>query len=323
MDPFAPLEALSAWLTYDVFGIVEGSRLGDSVAFFLYDVPKILILLVVVVFVIAVIRTFFSPEQTKRALAGKRLFGGNVAAALLGVVTPFCSCSAVPLFIGFVEAGVPLGVTFSFLVASPMVNEIALVMLLGSFGWQVALIYLVAGLSVAIVSGIVIGKLGLERYVEEYVYGLHVGDAQVTRPQWRERIAYARGFTVDLVGKIWLYVVAAIAVGAVVHGFVPQEFIARWAGPGNPLGVPLAVGMGVPMYANAAATVPVVESLVAKGLPLGTALAFMMAVTALSVPEAIILRRVLKPRLLAVFFGINAVAIMLVGYLFNAVAKSL
>lgn len=319
MDPFAPLQTLADLLTYRVLGIAEGSRLGDAVAFFLYDVPKILILLTVIVFAIALVRTFFSTEKTRKLLAGKRLFGGNVAAALLGVVTPFCSCSAVPLFIGFVEAGIPLGVTFSFLVASPMVNEVALVMLFGSFGWKVAAVYLVSGLVVAIASGIVIGLLGLERYVEEYVYGIKVGEAAAEALTWRDRVVYSRDFTIDLLKKLWPYVVVAIAVGGAIHGYVPEEFIARYAGPDNPLGVPLAVALGVPMYSNAAGTVPVMQSLVAKGLPLGTALAFMMAITALSLPEGIILRRVLKPQLIAVFFGINAVAIIGVGYLFNLV----
>lgn len=319
MDPFAPIQALADLLTFRVFGITEGSHLGDAVSFFLYDVPKILILLTVIVFAIAMVRTFFSTEKTRRLLAGKRLFGGNVVAALLGVVTPFCSCSAVPLFIGFVEAGIPLGVTFSFLVASPMVNEVALVMLFGSFGWKVAAIYLVSGLVVAIVSGIVIGMLGLERYVEEYVYGIKVGEAAAEALTWRDRAVYSRDFTVDLVKKLWPYIVVAIAVGGLIHGYVPESFIAKYAGPDNPLGVPLAVALGVPMYSNAAGTVPVMQSLVAKGLPLGTALAFMMAITALSLPEGIILRRVLKPKLIAVFFGINAMAIIAVGYLFNMV----
>jgi uncharacterized membrane protein YraQ (UPF0718 family) len=317
MDPFAPLAALSEWLTYEVIGLEEGSALGESVAFFLYDVPKILIMLAVIVFVVAIIRTYFPPERTKKMLSHTRLYIGNVLAALLGVVTPFCSCSAVPLFIGFVEAGIPLGVTFSFLIASPMVNEVALVLLWGMFGWEIALIYLVAGLTVAIVAGIVIGKLGLEDQVEEYVYQIKVGDTEAAKMVWSDRIDYAKAYVKEIVGKVWPWVVVAIAIGAVMHGYLPDDFLARVAGEGNPLAVPLAVVVGIPLYSSAAAVIPIVSVLVDKGVQMGTVLAFMMAVTALSVPELIILRRVLKPRLIGIFVGIMAVAIIAVGYLFN------
>ena len=319
MDPFKACELFADWVTYDVIGLAEGSRLGASLAFFLYDVPKVLALLAVVVFAVAVVRSFFPPEKTKRYLSHSRLYVGNVAAAGLGVVTPFCSCSAVPLFIGFVEAGVPLGVTFSFLVAAPMVNEVALILLFGMFGWKVAALYLAAGLSIAIVSGVIIGKLGLEHLVEEYVYQIKVGETEVTEPSWPERLAYARGYVGEIVGKVWPYVVGGIAVGAVMHGYVPEDFLARWAGPDNPFAVSLAVAIGVPLYSNAAGVVPIVSVLVDKGMAMGTVLAFMMAVVALSLPEMIILRKVLKPRLIAVFIGINAVGIVAVGYLFNAV----
>lgn len=317
MDPFAPLATLSEWLTYEVIGLEEGSALGESVAFFLYDVPKIILMLVVIVFVVAVIRTYFPPERTKKLLSHSRLYLGNILAALLGVVTPFCSCSAVPLFIGFVEAGVPLGVTFSFLIASPMVNEIALVLLWGMFGWEIAAIYLVAGLLIAIVAGIVIGKLGLEDQVEEYVYQVKVGETPIAEMVWRDRVQYAKGSVKEIVGKVWPWVVVAIGIGALMHGYLPDDFLARIAGENNPLAVPLAVVVGVPLYSSAAAVIPIVSVLVDKGVEMGTVLAFMMAVTALSIPELIILRQVLKPRLIGIFVGIMTVSIISVGYLFN------
>lgn len=319
MDIFAPLEALADWLTYDVIGLAHGSPAGESLAFFLYDVPKILLLLAVVIFAVAIVRSYFPPERTKRFLSHGRLYTGNVAAAGLGVVTPFCSCSAVPLFIGFVEAGVPLGVTFSFLVASPMVNEVAVVLLFGLFGWKIAALYLVSGLTVAIASGIIIGKLGLEHLVEEYVWEIQVGAGDIAEQTWRDRLVYARGYVGEIVGKVWPYVVAGIAVGALMHGFVPEDFLTRVAGPGNPLAVPAAVLVGVPLYGNAAGVVPIVAVLTEKGMAMGTVLAFMMAVVALSLPEMIILRKVLKPKLIGIFVGINAVAIVAIGYLFNAV----
>lgn len=321
MDPFKPLELLANWLTYDVFGLARDGRLGSALAFFLYDVPKVLLLLAVVVFVVAIIRSYFPPERTRKYLSHTRLYLGNVAAAAFGIVTPFCSCSAVPLFIGFVESGVPLGVTFSFLVASPMVNEVALILLFGMFGWKVALLYLVSGLSIAIVSGIIIGKLGMERYVEEYVYQIKVGETDAPVLTRSERIAYARDYVKQIVGKVWPYVVGGIAVGAFMHGYVPDDFLVRYAGPDNPFAVPLAVLIGVPLYSNAAGVIPIVSVLVDKGMAMGTVLAFMMAVVALSLPEMIILRKVLKPRLIAVFIGVNAIGITIVGYLFNWILR--
>jgi uncharacterized protein len=290
------------------------------VDFFLYDVPKVLALLAIVIFGVAIVRSFFPPEKTRKLLSHSRLYGGNVAAALLGIVTPFCSCSAVPLFIGFVESGVPLGVTFSFLVASPMINEVAIILLFGMFGWRIAALYIVSGLVIAITSGIIIGKLGLESWVEEYVYEIHVGDAGTLPDEtWPERLAYARGYVKEIVGKVWPYVVVGIGIGAVMHGYIPDDFLAKYAGAGNPLAVPLAVIVGVPLYSNAAGVVPLVGVLTQKGVSIGTSLAFMMAVVGLSLPEAIILRKVLKPKLIAVYFGVNAVGIMAIGYLFNAI----
>lgn len=317
---FRPLQLLADLITYDLIGLSPRSRLGQAVNFFVYDVPKVLLLLVVVVFVVALIRSFFPPERTRAYLSHTRLYVGNVTAALLGIVTPFCSCSAVPLFIGFVESGVPLGVTFTFLVASPMVNEVALVLLLGLFGPKIAALYLVSGLTIAIVSGIMIGKLGLEHWVEEYVYRIRMGEA-APAPQmgWSERLVYARGYVKEIVGKVWPYVVVGIGIGAFMHGYVPDDFLADYAGPDNPFAVPLAVLIGVPLYANAAGVVPLVSVLTDKGMAMGTVLAFMMAVVALSLPEAIILRKVLKLKLVAVYFCVNTLGIIATGYLFNAV----
>jgi hypothetical protein len=313
---------LKNFVDYVVFtqmGLVPDSRSGEALNFFVYDTLKIFLLLSTIIFVVAIIRSSFPPERTKRILSHKREYIGNVLAALLGIVTPFCSCSAVPLFIGFVESGVPLGVTFSFLISSPMVNEVALIMLWGLFGWKIALIYIGTGLLVAIFAGIVIGKLKMEKYVQDYVWEMQVGNAEITVMTFREKIDYAREYTLGLLKKIWPYVVVGVGIGAFIHGYVPQDFLAKWAGRDNPFAVPVAVALGVPLYSNAAGVIPIVQALTAKGMAMGTVLAFMMAVTALSLPEAIILSNVLKKPLLATFFGIVALAIVCVGYLFNAI----
>ena len=307
------------YLVFDIFGLSPGSHLGDALNFFVYDTLKIFFLLTVIIFIVAIIRSWFPPEKTKRILSHKREYVGNVVAALLGIVTPFCSCSAVPLFIGFVESGVPLGVTFSFLVSSPMVNEVALIMLWGMFGWKIALIYIGTGLVVAIVSGIIIGRLKMENHVQDYVWKMQVGNTEIVEQMWPERFAYAKEYTTSLLKKIWPYVVIGIGIGGFIHGYVPQDFLAEWAGRDNPFAVPIAVALGVPLYSNAAGVIPIVQALTAKGMAIGTVLAFMMAVTALSLPEAIILKNVLKTRLLVTFFGIVASAIVMVGYLFNAI----
>lgn len=310
------------YLTYDLMGFSPQSRLGSAVNFFIYDTVKILVLLSLIIFVVSFIRSFFPPEKTKKILSHRRQVIGNILAALLGIVTPFCSCSAVPLFIGFVEAGVPLGVTFSFLISSPMVNEVALGLLWVMFGWKVALIYIASGLTVAIVAGIILGRLHLEHLVEDYVYQIAYaagGGAGGELPTMtlRDRVEYARSYVAQILRKVWLYVVIAIAIGGFIHGYVPEDFLARYAGRNNPFAVPLAVAIGVPLYSNAAGTIPIVRALIEKGMPLGSALAFMMAVTALSLPEMIILRRVLKPKLIAIFVAIVATGIVAVGYLFN------
>ena len=316
---FVMLKSFADYLVFDLFALSPGSHLGDALNFFIYDTIKIFFLLTVIIFFVAIIRSWFPPEKTKRILSHKREYVGNIVAALLGIVTPFCSCSAVPLFIGFVESGVPLGVTFSFLVSSPMVNEVALIMLWGMFGWKIALIYIGTGLLVAIVSGIVIGRLKMEKYVQDYVWEMQVGNANIVEKNWSERFTYAREYTTELLKKIWPYVVIGIAIGGFIHGYVPQDFLARWAGRDNPFAVPVAVALGVPLYSNAAGVIPIIQALTDKGMAIGTVLAFMMAVTALSLPESIILSNVLKKPLLATFFGIVATAIIIVGYLFNAI----
>lgn len=313
------LQRFADYLTFDLFGLSPGTHLGEALDFFIYDSIKIFLLLTLIIFVVAIIRSSFPPERTKRILSHKRLYVGNVLAALLGIVTPFCSCSAVPLFIGFVESGVPLGVTFSFLVSSPMVNEVALIMLWGLFGWQIALIYIGTGLVVAIVAGIVIGNLKMEKYVQDYVWEMQVGNGEITVMSFRGKIDYAREYTLGLLKKIWPYVVIGVGVGGFIHGYAPQDFLVRYAGRDNPFAVPVAVLIGVPLYSNAAGVIPIVHALMEKGLPVGTTLAFMMAVTALSFPEAVILSNVLKRRLLVTFFGVVATAIVIVGYLFNAI----
>jgi uncharacterized protein len=315
------LAPVSKWLTYSLFHLTPGAHLSAAVEFFLFEVPKVLLLLTVVVFVVGIIRSFFTPERTRSILAGKRESVGNVLAACLGIVTPFCSCSAVPLFIGFVTAGVPLGVTFSFLVAAPMINEIALGMLFSLFGWKVAAIYLATGLSVAILSGWTIGRLKMEKHVEGWVYKTQVGPGlQSDQPlSWSERIAQGRTAVKDIVGRVWLYVMIGIAVGAGIHGYVPEQFMASIMGKGAWWSIPLAVLIGIPMYSNAAGIIPIVEALLGKGAALGTVLAFMMSVIGLSLPEAVILRKVLKMRLLITFFAIVGLGIMLVGYLFNLI----
>jgi uncharacterized protein len=314
------LKALASYITYDLASLERSSRLADALNFFIYETIKIFLLLSVIIFVVSVIRSYFPPEKAKRILSHKKEFIGNILAALLGIVTPFCSCSAVPLFIGFVEANVPLGVTFSFLISSPMVNEVAVVLLWGLFGWRIAAIYMVTGLLVAIVAGIMIGKLKLEKWVEEYVYKIKTGQGQEVFGQpFNERLQYAKWNTADILKRIWLFVILAIGIGGFIHGYVPQDFLVRYAGNGNPFAVPMAVALGVPLYSNAAGVIPIVYALMEKGLNMGTVLAFMMSVTALSLPEMIILKKVLKVELLVVFVSIMTVTIIAVGYLFNAV----
>lgn len=322
------LQEIVNYLTYVLMGLNPASALGSAVNFFIYDTIKILILLTVIIFAISYFRSYISPIKVRKVLAKRNEYLGNVAAALIGIVTPFCSCSAVPLFIGFVESGVPLGVTFSFLIASPMVNEIAIILLWGMLGWQITALYIISGLTIAIIAGIIIGRLKLEGEVESYVYemidkikaaeksGIAIEEEKQTL---KERAISSKDYTIDLLKKVGPYVVIAIGIGAIIHGYAPADFLLKYAGPNNPLAVPIAVLIGIPLYSNAAGIIPLVAVFIEKGIPIGTALAFMMAVTALSFPEMIILRKVLKPKLLAIFVGILAISITAIGYLFNAV----
>lgn len=316
---YSQLDALSRWAVAWL-PIERGSQLEAAIQFFIYDTPKVLMLLTLVVFGMGVVRSFFSPDRTRALLAGRREGVGNIAAAGLGILTPFCSCSAVPLFIGFVSAGVPLGVTFSFLIAAPMVNEVALGLLFALLGWRVALTYLAFGLVVAITSGWVIGRLRLERWLEAWVRDIRSSAATlpVERLSAVDRIKAGTEAVKEIVGKVWLWVIAGIAVGAVIHGYVPGDLLTAIMGKDSWWSVPAAVLLGIPMYSNAAGIVPVIEALLGKGAALGTALAFMMSVTALSLPEMIILRKVLTLRLLIVFVAIVGVGILMVGFLFNA-----
>ncbi|SBW79380.1 MULTISPECIES: permease [Pseudomonas] len=297
----------------------RNSHLGGALQFFFYDTPKVLMLLTGIVFLMGMLNSHFTPERTRAILAGRSEGTANVMAASLGVFTPFCSCSAVPLFIGFVQAGVPLGVTFSFLISAPMVNEVALTLLLGLFGWKVALLYLSLGLFIAIVAGWVIGRLKMEAYLEDWVRDMPRIQATAgdTRMPLYERISAGFGSVREIVGKVWPYILAGIAIGAGIHGYVPEDFMASFMGKEAWWSVPLAVLIGIPMYTNAAGIIPIVQALLAKGAALGTVLAFMMSVIALSLPEMVILRKVLKVRLIATFIGVVAVGILIVGYVFN------
>ena len=309
------------FLVYGILHLDRSAHLTEAVRFFLYDTPKVFILLTVIVFVVGIIRSFFSPEKTRKALEGKPLFAGNIMAASLGILTPFCTCSAIPLFIGFVESGIPLGVTFSFLVAAPMINEVALVLLFGLFGWKTALLYASTGLLIAIISGWVIGRLKLERFVEEWVYEIKAGDFQMEERKvtFNDRIQAGYTAVVDIVSKVWIYIVAGIAVGAAVHGYVPENFMASIMGKEAWWSVPLAVLIGVPLYSNAAGIIPILQALLEKGASLGTALAFMMSVIGLSLPEMIILKKVIKLPLIIIFVSVVATGIMIVGFLFNLI----
>jgi uncharacterized protein len=309
----------ATWITTSVFRLNPHTHLGSALEFFVFEVPKVLMLLTLVVFGVGIVRSFFTPERTRAILAGKSESVGNVLASSLGIVTPFCSCSAVPLFIGFVTTGVPLGVTFSFLISAPMINEVALVLLFGLFGWRIAAIYAGTGLIIAIVAGWIIGRLKLERFIEPWVFEMESGTSAIPdgRISWARRVDAGWEAVKDIVGRVWLYVIAGIAVGAGIHGYVPENFMAHIMGKGAWWSVPLAVLIGVPMYSNAAGIIPVVQALLGKGAALGTVLAFMMSVIGLSLPETIILRKVLRPQLIAAFVGVVAAGILLVGYLFN------
>jgi len=308
---------IADYLTYQLLRLPPGRHLSEAINFFLYDVPKIYFLLLIIVFFVALVRTFLPPERIRKLLSHEKEFLGNVSAAALGIFTPFCTCSAIPLFIGMLESGVPLGVTMSFLVSSPTINEVALILLWGLFGWKVAVTYILSGMLIAIFSGFVIGRLKMEKEVESFVFNIRPMWEKEERMTWRARFEYAIEYVMEIFSQVWLYVLIGVAVGALIHGYVPVEFVTKYAGNQNPFAVLIAVIIGVPLYSNAAGTIPIVQALMEKGLALGTTLAFMMAVTALSLPEFIILRKVLKPKLLLTFFGSVALGIIIIGYLFN------
>jgi len=320
MDIFYPIKLFADLLTAK---LDSSSALYSAANFFIYDSIKILILLAVIIFIVSFIRTYFAPEKVRLLLAKKNKYLGNVLASLLGIITPFCSCSAVPLFLGFLEVGVPLGATFSFLVASPMINEVALVMLLGMFGFKIASIYIVSGLLIAIFSGIIIEKLKIENLIADFALKNRINAEKISteNKSLQERIDYANGYTLDIIKKVWMYVLLGIGIGAWIHGYVPTDFLAKYAGSNNWFAVPLATLIGIPLYSNAAGIIPLIGALTEKGVAMGTALSFMMAVTALSLPEFIILKKVMKTKLIVIFAGIVGIGIIFTGYLFNFLIK--
>ena len=318
MNIFYPLQIFVDWLVYSLFNLGQGSIFGKAINFFIYDSIKIFILLAVIIFVVSYIRTYLAPERVKKVLSKKLEIFGNMTASTIGIFTPFCSCSAVPLFIGFVESGVPLGVTFSYLIAAPLINEVAAALLWGLFGWKIALIYIASGWIISVVAGFILGKMHLEKYVEDYVYKVKMKQGLKLEKKTQEQRAKESYQEVkSIIKKVFPYVLIGIAIGAFIHGYAPENLLTQIAGKGNLFAVPIAVLIGVPLYSNAAGVIPIVSSLMEKGLPIGTALAFMMAVTALSLPEAIILRKVMKTKLLIIYFSIVALGIIFTGYLFN------
>ena len=322
MDIFYPIKIFAEWLTYRVFSISPGTLFAEAIGFFIYDTIKIFILLAVIIFTVSIIRSFLPPEKIKKILSRKNKYAGNILAAAFGIITPFCTCSAIPLFLGFIDAGVPLGATFSFLVSSPMINEVALVMLLGMFGLKIALLYTVSGLVIAILSGIIIGQLKLESLVENIGFKPQ-GNSILTnfKLSWKDRVKLARGYTLFVIKGVWPYIIVGIGVGAWIHGYVPSDFLAKYAGQDKWYAVPLATAIGIPLYSNAAGIIPFVSVLTEKGVSMGTTLAFMMAVTGLSLPEFMILKKVMKIKLLAIFAGVVGLGIIFTGYLFNFILK--
>jgi uncharacterized protein len=321
---YLALSPVSDWFIDTALSLTKGSPLTEALRFFTFELPKVLLLLTLIIFFVGIIRSFFSPEKTRKVLEGKSLFTGNLLASLLGIVTPFCSCSAIPLFLGFVEAGIPLGVTFSFLIASPMINEVAVVLLFGMFGLKITFIYIITGLTIAVMAGWVIGRLKLEHWVQDWVYQNQYENSvnEDEKLTFENRIQFGYNAVKEIAGKVWIYVAIGIAVGAGAHGYVPRDFMAALMGKSSWYSVPLSVLIGVPLYSNAAGIIPIVAVLIEKGAALGTALAFMMAVIGLSLPEMIILKKVLKLPLILAFMGIVATGIMIVGFLFNAILKN-
>lgn len=322
MDIFHPVKIFADWISYTVFNLTPKTISGEAINFFIYDTIKIFILLSVIIFTVSIIRSFLPPKKIRHILSRKNKLFGHFLAGTFGIITPFCSCSAIPLFLGFVEAGVPLGITFSFLIASPMINEVALVMLFGMFGFKIASIYIISGLIIAIVSGIIIGKLNIENLVESFVFNNKINNSEnENEMSWQERTQYAKSYTREIIKKVWLYIIIGIGLGAWIHGYVPADFLAQYASADKWYAVPLATIIGIPLYSNAAGVIPIVNALFEKGVALGTVLAFMMAVTALSLPEFLILKRVMKTKLILLFAFIVGAGIIFTGYLFNLILK--
>jgi len=316
VDIFYPFQWIADKLTYNLFNLVQGSHLADSINFIIYDVLKIFFLLILMIFIVSYIRSYVTPEKTKKLLGDKKGILPNFVASLVGTVTPFCSCSSVPLFIGFVEAGVPLGATFSFLITSPLVNEAAIAVLWSLFGWKIALIYVVSGILIGTIGGYIIGLFKMEKHVADFVYKIKSKELEEQKQTQKERFAFAKGEVKSIFSKVWIYIVAGVSLGGIFHGFAPEGILAKYAGS-SLLGVPIATLVRIPLYSNVLGMIPIVESLVSKGLPLGTALAFLMSVTALSLPEIIILKKVLKKKLIITFVAVTGLAILVTGYLFN------
>jgi len=320
MNIFYPVQLLADWITYNVFDIAPKTLLASAVNFFIFDTIKIFILLAIIIFIVSIVRSYLPPKRIRAILSHKKTYIGNILASLLGIITPFCTCSAIPLFLGFIQAGVPIGVTFSFLVASPMINEVALILLLGLFGWKIALLYIISGLVIAIISGIIIGKMKVENLLEPFVFQ-NIADENINLPKikFSKRVVYAKKYTLSILKKVWLYVLIGIGVGAWIHGYIPTDFLAEYASKDKWYAVPLAVLIGIPLYSNAAGIIPLVSALTEKGVAIGTTLAFMMSVTALSLPEFMILKKIMKTKLIIIFACIVGVGIMFTGFLFNIV----
>ncbi|OQX98209.1 MAG: hypothetical protein B6I24_05925 [Bacteroidetes bacterium 4572_128] len=315
------LSNISDFIIDNILFLEKENHFTESLRFFIYEVPKVILLLILIIFFVGFIRTWFTPEKTRKALEGKSLFTGNILASFLGILTPFCSCSAIPLFLGFIEAGIPIGVTFSFLIASPMINEIAIVLLLSLFGWKVTLIYVITGLIISIFSGYLINILKLEKYVKDWVFKVKANSnsEENIKIKFQERIDYGLNTLREILGKIWIYIIIGIAVGAGAHGYIPENYLSELMSSSNWYSVPLAILIGIPLYSNAAGIIPIVSVLMEKGVSLGTALAFMMSVVSLSLPEIIILKKVLKMKLILIFIGTVSTGIIIVGYLFNLI----
>ena len=316
VDIFYPFQWIADKLTYDLFNLIQGTHLADSLNFIIYDVLKIFFLLIFMIFLVSYIRSYITPEKTRKLLSGKKGILFNFVASLVGIVTPFCSCSSVPLFIGFVEAGVPLGVTFSFLITSPLVNEAAIAVLWAILGLKLTLIYVISGVLIGVVGGYIIGLLKMEKHVADFVYKIKSKELKEQKQTQKDRLHFAKNEVKTIFKKVWVYVIAGVTLGGIFHGFAPEGILAKYAG-NSLLGVPIATLIGIPLYSNVMGMIPIMESLVSKGLPLGTALAFLMAVTALSLPEMIILKKVLKKKLIITFVLVTGIAILITGYLFN------